>query len=174
MLTDRPIPGQSLTTPPKSAPYERPPETNDPKSALKMHIENLDKPEAIEDIAYFVQTEVDIETLTEGILRSAVMEGIHSIDISLILAPLIHEYITGSLDALNIKYNEGFDTTEEDEQLRMRRNASLAQRQIEKEMGTKPNTMSLENTEVTGTDMPEEPMKVAATEPPQGLMARAV
>jgi len=102
------------------------------------------------------------------------MEGIHSIDISLILAPLIHEYITGSLDALGVKYNEGFDTTEEDEQLRMRRSASLAQKQVEKEMGIKPNTMSLEDTEVTGTDMPEEPMEVAATEPPQGLMARAV
>ena len=30
MQFERPVPGQSLTTTPKSAPYERPPEITDP------------------------------------------------------------------------------------------------------------------------------------------------
>ena len=43
MLTDRPIPGQSLTTVPKSFPYERPPELTDPTEALDLHLDNLVK-----------------------------------------------------------------------------------------------------------------------------------
>jgi len=174
MLTDRPIPGQSLTTPPKSAPYERPPETADPRVALKMHLDNLNRPQAIEDIAHFTKLDVDIETLVEGILRSAVMEGMHSIDISLILAPLVHEYIVGSLDVLGVEYNEGFDTTEEEEALRESRNASLAVRQLEKERGIKPSPMSLEETEVDKTDAPQIDTPPPQQEQPQGLMARTV
>ena len=38
MQFERPIPGQSLTTPPKSAPFERPPEIADPVKALDYHL----------------------------------------------------------------------------------------------------------------------------------------
>ena len=50
MQFDRPIPGQSLTSTPKGAPYERPPEINDPMEALEMHLDNLDNPKA----SYFI------------------------------------------------------------------------------------------------------------------------
>ena len=61
MLTERPIPGQSLTTESGSSPYERPPETSDPRVALKMHLDNLNKPQSIEDIAHFTKLDVDID-----------------------------------------------------------------------------------------------------------------
>ena len=108
MLTERPIPGQSLTTPPKSAPYERPPETVDALDALSIHIDNLEKSGAMEAIINMVESDIDLVTVVESLLRSAVMEGIHSIDISILIAPLIHAYIKGELDALGIDYDEGF------------------------------------------------------------------
>ena len=107
MAFERPIPGQSLTTEPKNAPYERPPEITDPVEALDAHIENLLKPGAIEDVLYFLEFGVDLVTMVQGILRGAVMEGIHSIDVSLIIAPVIHEYIKGFADAEGIEYKEG-------------------------------------------------------------------
>ena len=77
MQFDRPIPGQSLTTTPKGAPYERPPELSDPVDALEAHLDNLMKDGAMEDVLFFLEEGVDLVTLVEGILRSAVMEGIH-------------------------------------------------------------------------------------------------
>ena len=74
MHFDRPIPGQSLTTTPKAAPYERPPELTDPMEAIEAHLENLTKDGVLEDITFFLEQGLDLQTLTEGILRSAVME----------------------------------------------------------------------------------------------------
>jgi len=42
MQFERPVPGQSLTTTPKSAPYERPPEITDPMEALDYHLDKID------------------------------------------------------------------------------------------------------------------------------------
>ena len=108
MLTERPIPGQSLRTPPKNAPYERPPETANPLEALNIHLDNLSEKGAMEDVINALELDVDLVTLVEAILRSAVMEGIHSIDISLMIAPHIHEFIKGELDAIGVEYDEGF------------------------------------------------------------------
>ena len=95
MLTDRPIPGQSLTTAPKSFSYERPPDVTNPLDALELHFDKLNDPRGMEDIGYILESNIDLVTLTEGQLRSAVANGIHSIDISLLIAPIIHEYIKG-------------------------------------------------------------------------------
>lgn len=108
MQFDRPLPGQSLTQEPKSAPYERPPEVVDPVVALDGHLRSLSRPEAIEEIVFFLDVmEVPIVTLTEGVLRAAVLDGKHSVDVSLIIAHVVHEFIRGVAEAAGIEYDEG-------------------------------------------------------------------
>ena len=172
MLTfERPIPGQSLTTEPKNAPYERPPEIVDPVEALNVHIENLLKPGAMEDALYFLEYGVDLVTLVQGILRRAVMEGIHSIDVSLIIAPVIHEYIKGFADADGLNYKEGWETEEEEKALSYRRDAERAKKLMnklrEEEGQAIPTTMK------EMTEEPEMEPEVEEEEPAKtGLMAR--
>ena len=172
MLTfERPIPGQSLTTEPKNAPYERPPEIVDPVEALNVHIENLLKPGAMEDALYFLEYGVDLVTLVQGILRGAVMEGIHSIDVSLIIAPVIHEYIKGFADADGLDYKEGWETEEEEKALSYRRDAERAKKLMDKlreeEGQAIPTTMK------EMTEEPEMEPEVEEEEPAKtGLMAR--
>jgi len=172
MLTfERPIPGQSLTTEPKNAPYERPPEIVDPVEALNVHIENLLKPGAMEDALYFLEYGVDLVTLVQGILRGAVMEGIHSIDVSLIIAPVIHEYIKGFADADGLDYKEGWETEEEEKALSYRRDAARAKKLMDKlreeEGQAIPTTMK------EMTEEPEMEPEVEEEEPAKtGLMAR--
>ena len=133
MLTfERPIPGQSLTTEPKNAPYERPPEIVDPIEAIDVHIDNLLKPGAMEDVLYFLEYGVDLVTLVQGILRSAVMEGMHSIDVSLIIAPVLHEYIKGFADATDMEYDEGFENEEDKKALSYKRDVARAKKMLDK------------------------------------------
>ena len=94
-----PVPGQSLTSEPKGFAFERPADIVDPLEALDLHIDNMSKPESIEDALFFLETGLDLVTLVEGILRSAVMEGIHSLDISLIIAPVLHEHERNTIRA---------------------------------------------------------------------------
>ena len=171
MQFDRPIPGQSLTTPPKAAPYERPPDVTDPREALELHLDNLMKEGAMDDILFFLEEGLDLVTLVEGILRSAVMEGIHSIDISLIIAPVLHEFIKGAALRAGIDFEEGFENKKAKQAITYSRNVSRAKRMLKELRGEdKPDPMSLEDTEMPE---PQETMEQPMEEPEQqGLMAR--
>lgn len=171
MTFERPIPGQSLTTEPKNAPYERPPEIVDPIEAIDVHIDNLLKPGAMEDVLYFLEFGVDLVTMVQGILRAAVLEGIHSIDVSLIIAPVIHEYIKGFADAADLDYDEGFENEGAKKALSYRRDVDRAKKMLEelrKQEGEEiPTTMEemTEEPEMEPEVEEEEPAKV-------GLMVR--
>ena len=171
MQFDRPIPGQSLTTPPKAAPYERPPDVTDPREALELHLDNLMKDGAMDDVLFFLEEGLDIVTLVEGIARSAVMEGVHSIDISLIIAPVLHEFIKGAALRAGIDFEEGFENKKAKQAITYSRNVSRAKRMLKELRGEdKPDPMSLEDTEMPE---PQETMEEPMEEPEQqGLMAR--
>ena len=167
---DYPVPGQSLTTPPRNASYERPPQTVDPKEALQIHMSNLNSKEAMEDIAYFTEMGLDIKSQTEALLRSAVAEGIHSIDVSLTIAPLLHQFIVGRLEAMGLEYDEGINNVAEKEGIRYQRNISKARKMLSEIKPTDDvDEMDLEQTEVEETAPVEEQ---TVEEPVKGLMAR--
>tara|TARA_B100001939_G_C16945261_1_gene620014 strand:- start:1062 stop:1571 length:510 start_codon:yes stop_codon:yes gene_type:complete len=167
LMFERPIPGQSLTAEPRSQAFERPPEITDPIEALDIHIENLSKEGAMEDVLYFLEFGVDLVTLVQGILRSAVMEGIHSIDISLIIAPVLHEHIKGFADVAKLDYDEGFDNQEGKKALAYKRDVARAKKMMKKleEEG---------KAEVSVPEPMEEPKpEIEKQEPDKsGLMAR--
>jgi hypothetical protein len=104
------------------------------------------------------------------LLRSAVAEGIHSIDVSLTIAPLLHQFIVGRLEAMGLDYDEGINNVAEKEGIRYQRNISKAMKMLS---GIKPtddvDEMDLEQTEVEETA----PVKEQTVEEPvRGLMAR--
>ncbi len=113
MEFEAPIPGMSLTGAPGKYAWERPPEIVDPEEALMLHLERLSTKDKIEDIADILEMGVDVRTLTEGLLRSAVAEGIHTVDVSLIIAPVIHEFIKDTAERMQIDFEEGLDDPEE-------------------------------------------------------------
>tara|TARA_R110000782_G_scaffold3228_2_gene11921 strand:+ start:14265 stop:14816 length:552 start_codon:yes stop_codon:yes gene_type:complete len=109
------IPGQSLTAEPKNAPYENPPQMTEPEEVVFFHLERLAK--RTDDLLDAMELGLDVVTLTEGILRGAVMEGRHSVDVSLIIAPIIHEFIKSSADRAGIDYDEGFPDESDDRKM---------------------------------------------------------
>ena len=187
---NRPIPGQSLTAPPGEALYERPPQINTPKEALMKHIDRLNQPKAMRDVAYFLEKGLTLVALVEGMLRSAVISGIHTVDMSLIIAPTLHEYIAGILDEAGIEYDEGFeddDDTDGMEYEREREAALSVLNQLresgyideedvpqlsEKPEEDFPNLMSDVLSEGGENVSPEEGEATEEGAKPQGLMAR--
>ena len=174
MITERPIPGQSLTTPPQSQPYEKPPQITDAVDALDYHINRLNRKESKEDIIDLLELDVDVVTITEGVLRRAVMNGIHSIDISIVIAPHIHEFIKGEADAIGIDYDEGFEVKKEDiEAAQEERIGGRVLREVMKEMPQKMNLEKAMPETVEEEPMDEEPKEDIEYEVgSKGLMAR--
>lgn len=169
LMFERPIPGQSLTAEPKSQAFERPPEITDPIEALDAHMDNLAREGAMEDALYFLEFGVDLVTLVQGILRGAVMEGVHSIDVSLIIAPVLHEHIKGFADASGVEYDEGFENEEGKKALSYRRDVARAKemlKKIKEEDAPSPDSFVSEPMEEPEPEVEEqEPVKT-------GLMAR--
>lgn len=176
---NRTIPGQSLTLEPKSRAYERPPQITNPLEALDTHLDRLTNEEVIDDVLYFLEYGADLVTIVQGILRSAVMEGVHSIDVSLIIAPVIHEHIKGFADAAGIEYDEGFNEEKQKKALTYARDKSrtkeLLKKLREEEGAEEPEDLTQEMP--MRSEMPEEvpEMEAEQQEPAQtGLMARTV
>ena len=162
---DRPIAGESLTTEPGNAAYERPPQVNDMETALAMHLEKLHNEEAMEGILHFLELGENVQTLVEGITRSAVMAGIHSIDISLQVAPFIHEAIVQVADELGVEYDEGFgdDDTEA-------KTYSMARQKAMKSVKSKAPAGPAEDPAEEAPQEEEQPEE--QQEPSKGLMQR--
>lgn len=168
-LFERPIPGQSLTAEPKGRPYERPPEISDPEEALRLHLTRLNDVDRLDAAMLLIQKGVDVRTLTEGLLRSAVAEGIHSIDVSLIIAPNVHEFISDVADEVGLDYKTGF---EKDEQEEDSREMSLVNRIL----GLNDESEAPVEEVSAPAEEPTQQMEMDLGEPeaaPRGLMARA-
>lgn len=88
-----PIPGQSLTREPGGSPWEQPPLYSDNNQAIAFYMKGLNKDEKMDQILYLLDQGMPLNTLVESMLTMGVMNGIHTIDTSMLIAPVIHEYL---------------------------------------------------------------------------------
>lgn len=183
---NRPIPGMSLTSAPKNAPWERPPEISDPMEALKAHIKRLSDPDRMEATLFLLEDEngITLKQLVTGIVRSAVSNGVHSIDVGLLVAPALHEFIKNTADAVGIEYDEGLEDKEGKEAQKQLRIRNMAKKML-KDVGAKTPEVTMDEDmtveeateEVMGQEAPQDmeqqaPAQEAPEMAPRGLMAR--
>tara|TARA_R110001583_G_scaffold194236_1_gene364704 strand:- start:640 stop:1224 length:585 start_codon:yes stop_codon:yes gene_type:complete len=111
-----PIPGQSLTDTPGNYPWERPPETADPTEALSMHLKKMAGPKYMESALFLMELGIPAEVVTNTTLTMAIGNGIHSVDVGLIIAPAIHKEVVSIAEMSGIEYVEHFPEDAEKEQ----------------------------------------------------------
>jgi|TARA_R110002167_G_scaffold70982_1_gene200465 protein-tyrosine-phosphatase len=111
-----PIPGQSFADKPGNYPWERPPETADPKVALSKHLKKMSGAKYMDSALYMMEVGLPVEVLTNTTLTMAVGRGIHSIDVGLIIAPAIHKEIVSIAEMAGIEYDEYFPEEEEEKE----------------------------------------------------------
>ena len=111
-LLNAPIAGQSLTDTPKNYPWERPAEISDPREAIKFHMEGLSSPESLDNILELIQVGVPLRALSKTVLTTAQMEGIHSVDVSLIIGDVIYEELVSIAEEAGLDYTTGDEPSE--------------------------------------------------------------
>jgi len=174
-MFNAPVPGQSLTSEPGNQPWEKPAKFTLPEEAAMFTLENLNEPKKMDATLDLLDLGMDLVDLTEGILRNNVAQGIHSIDVSLLIAPIVYEFIRGEADRANIDYDNGLeddndeDRTEIEQAIRRRKSLkdidSIETRKMPEGMG---EDALQDMPEAIPEKMPEE----IPEEMPQGLMAR--
>ena len=101
-----PIPGQSLTDEPRGYAWERPSEYSTPEEALQFYLPRITAKETLEDIMLALDNGFPLASLVKGIYMNGVMEGKHSIDIGLLIAPVLHEIILSAAKTYGVAVKE--------------------------------------------------------------------
>lgn len=183
-LLNAPIAGQSLTDTPKNYPWERPAEISDPREAIKFHMDGLSSPESLDNIVELIQMGVPLRALAKTALTTAQMEGIHSVDVSLIIGDVVFEELVSIAEEAGLDYKTGDEPSEieakekEDELVLAMLRKKLDALDPESEdtgekMMRQVETMMAEPQEEEEQDTEEMPMMEAPVEEaPRGLMAR--
>jgi hypothetical protein len=175
-----PIPGQSLTDTPKNYPWERPPEIVDPREAIKFHMDGLNQPESLDNLLELIQIGVPVRAIAETTLTTAQMEGIHSVDVSLIIRDVIFEEIVTIAEEAGLDYRTGDEPDEADVREKEEKQVlSLLRKKIGAiKPGSKQDDAGVELMRQTEQTLAgeEEPMMMEQEEPmpqePRGLMAK--
>lgn len=158
---DRPIAGQSLTAELGNRPWQQPPQYATVEEALDYYVPRLANPEFTENLFDVMETGIPLTTIANAMQSAGVMEGKHTIDVGLLIMPVLIETMAYLAEESDIEYVEGSNiTTDPDKPSDSRIARAIAQ--IRKEQGEEPK---MEDTSVE--EKQEVPQEVTG-----GLMSR--
>ena len=155
-MFDAPIPGMSLTHELGARPWQSPPQYTTVDEAVEYYLERMSTDEFMDQMADVLEMNVPVTTLANTIQLAGVMDGKHTVDVGMLVMPLLMEMIMLIGDNAGVKYDNGLtdvpDNTTKDTLIEA----------VRKEMQQKINE-SEEEPEVE---------EVTEEEPKSGLMAR--
>lgn len=109
-----PIPGMSLTKEPGNSPWEQPPLYDTPERALAFYFDKFEDEERLDDLLFAFESGYPIESMVDFLTSYSVMEGYHSVDVKMLISPLLHEYFVNLADAAGIEFIEELGPTKEE------------------------------------------------------------
>ena len=143
-----------------SRPWQNPPSIAKADEAVEYYTEKLTDPKMAGELIVLMEEEIPLTVITNSIILSAVMEGVHTIDVGMLVSPYLMELMELVAEQADIKYVTGLDEKEDNsilETLAANRGLKKAEEKLEeKEEIVKPPE-----------EVEEQPMR-------KGLMARGV
>jgi len=152
----RPIPGQSLTAELGSRPWQNPPQFSTVEETIDYYIGQITTDGFTKSLIHTLKTGVPMTVIANSIQTVGVMEGKHSLDVGILVIPVLMEAMMLIADKAGIEYDSGLEdeTKLDSNELVAEVVSSMVSGKIEEET-------------------PEEPV-VEQEEKPVGLMARRV
>ena len=113
--TSRPIPGMGMTHELGARPWQTPYQYSTIEEALDYYIPRLSSKNARRQLFDVLEMGVPVTSVANSIQLSSVMEGKHSVDVGMLILPILMEFIMLMADEVGIKYSSGI---EEDKKIR--------------------------------------------------------
>ena len=154
---DAPVPGEGLTHELGDRPWQKPAQLTNVDDVMPFYREKITDEEFVPQLMQVIELGIPLTTIANAMQSAAVMEGVHSIDVGVLMLPIIVELLKFVAEKNNVKYVTGMekrDVQPNDEMV-----TALAMKEIDEEAG-----------------MTEEPVEEEPVEEPQlrGLMARSM
>ncbi len=153
----RPIPGQSLTHELRARPWQNPPQFSTVEESMDWYLDRFDNPELVQELLSIIESGIPLSTIANSMQLGAVLQGVHSIDVGVLVLPILIEIMKTLAEKTDTKYVMGDEPEESD-----RASDAVLDSALSKIKG------------MTVEDMPEEEemMEEETQEEPMGLMAR--
>ena len=112
---EAPIAGMSMTHELGARPWQTPPKQTTVQEVIAHYIERMQDDSLTEQIVNILQSDVTVTALANTIQLAGVMEGRHSVDVGVLVIPVLMEMIMLIADAEGIKYDTGMERDKEAE-----------------------------------------------------------
>jgi hypothetical protein len=106
-FSDMPIPGQSLTGKLGEKAYERPPEKPTVDENLSFYVESLLNPEIMPKLAANLDRGRTVSDFAEAVITSGVASGRHTIDVGVLVLPVVMEIVAYVGELYDVDYDMG-------------------------------------------------------------------
>jgi len=158
VMIDAPIAGQSLTAELGSRPWQQPPQYTTVEEALDYYIPRILEPTLQDDLMNVIELGIPLTTIADTLQTGGAMEGKHTLDVGLLIIPVLIETLAYLAEEQGIDYVMGTDIEEDDKP------SSSAVALAIKKIKAKSNEPVEEE--------PEEQIEMELEEPSGGLMSR--
>jgi len=160
---DRPIPGMGMTHEVGARPWQTPPTYTTVEEASDYYIERMSNPAFREQLIDVMEMKIPLTTLANTIQLASVMEGLHTVDVGMLMIPILVETMMLIGDSAEVKYVTGMEESKGERPAMINKIVNgMKMKQGEDE------EMPMEETIEEPTQDEEMPME----EEPKGLMAR--
>ena len=158
---DAPIPGMSLTHELGARPWQTPPEMATVEDAIDFYIPRIGNPKTINQVLGLLESGTPLTNIAETMTLVGTMEGKHTVDVAVLMNPVIVEYLKGIGDITQTPYRLQRDDMD------MEANPILAEKALQ-ELNNENKVTEEQQTEIA--DLSKDILK----EEKKGLMSRPV
>ena len=163
---DRPIPGMGMTAELGGRPWQTPPTYTTVEEASDYYVERMSNPAFREQLIVVMEMKIPLTTLANTIQLASVMEGLHSVDVGMLMIPILVETMMLIGDSAEVKYVTGMEESKGERPAMVNKIINdMKMKQGEDE------DMPIEQEEIMPTEESVEE-EMPMEEEPKGLMAR--
>jgi|TARA_Y100000817_G_scaffold73415_1_gene56304 hypothetical protein len=164
-MLDGPIPGMSLTAEYGGRPWQQPPKNTTIEEALSFYMPRLSDETFVPELLKVMELGIPLTTIANAMQTGAVMQGQHSVDVGILIIPVLIEVMALIGDREGVEYTVGT----EDNTVPV--NPDLDMALIAKELNQEAtNAMDIGNIGMEEDVQDEEPV----AETTGGLMSRRI
>jgi hypothetical protein len=107
---DGPIPGMGLTAEVGGRPWQQPPRFATVEETLSFYIPRITSDEMYEEMLDLMELGIPVTTIADTIQTGGVMEGMHSLDVGVLVTPVIIEMLVYMAEDADIEYELGMES----------------------------------------------------------------
>jgi hypothetical protein len=171
-LLDAPISGQHMTSELGGRPWQQAPQYTTVDEAIEYYLDRMSSDEFTDQLVDVLEMDVPVTTLANTIQLGGVMDGKHSVDVGMLVMPLLMEMIMLVGDMADVKYDSGMENPNKGKT----RDTLLesVRTKLQREIDAKEGMLFSEDELGSDVNKEIEEKDIEESEEPKGLMARRV